>query len=368
MSHEIRTPMNGILGFSDLLKEPNLTGKKQQEYIKIIEKSGVRMLNIINDIVDISKIEAGLTEVNLKESNINEQIKYIYTFFKPEVEENGMQLFFKKSLVSKDAVIKTDRYKIYSILTNLVKNAFKYTNEGFIELGCRLNTDNKPAELEFFVKDTVIGVLKDRHEAIFERFIQADISSKMAYQGAGLGLSISKAYVEILGGKIWLETEEGKGSIFYFTIPYHTGSEEKNLVENLVPDNEANDYVKNLNILIAEDDKISRMLLTKTIKVFSKEIIEAMDGVEALEACKNNPDIDLVMMDINMPNMNGHEATRQIRQFNKNVIIIAQTANAFDSDRKEAMESGCNDFISKPIRKNELLGLINKYFNKEIIC
>lgn len=365
MSHEIRTPMNGILGFADLLKEPNLTSKKQQEYIKIIESSGVRMLNIINDIVNISKIEAGLMEVNLTESNVNEQIEYIYTFFKPEVEQKGMQLFFKKSLTSKDAVIKTDQEKIYAILTNLVKNAIKYTNEGFIEYGYRLNMDSKPAELEFFVKDTGVGILKDQQEAVFERFVQADSSNKMAYHGVGLGLSISKAYVEILGGKIWLESEEGKGSTFYFTIPYNTELEKKNLVENLVPDyDEANNYTKNLNVLIAEDDKISRKLLTKTIKVFSKEIIEAIDGVEALEACKNNPDIDLVMMDINMPNMNGHEATKQIRQFNKNVIIIAQTANAFDSDRKVAMESGCNDFISKPIIKNELLGLINKYFNK----
>lgn len=367
MSHEIRTPMNGILGFADLLKEPNLTSKKQQEYIKIIESSGVRMLNIINDIVNISKIEAGLMEVNLTESNVNEQIEYIYTFFKPEVEQKGMQLFFKKSLTSKDAVIKTDQEKIYAILTNLVKNAIKYTNEGFIEYGYRLNMDSKPAELEFFVKDTGVGILKDQQEAVFERFVQADSSNKMAYHGVGLGLSISKAYVEILGGKIWLESEEGKGSTFYFTIPYNTELEKKNLVENLVPDyDEANNYTKNLNVLIAEDDKISRILLTKTIKVFSKEIIEAIDGVEALEACKNNPDIDLVMMDINMPNMNGHEATKQIRQFNKNVIIIAQTANAFDSDRKVAMESGCNDFISKPIIKNELLGLINKYFNKQI--
>lgn len=367
MSHEIRTPMNGILGFADLLKEPNLTSKKQQEYIKIIESSGVRMLNIINDIVNISKIEAGLMEVNLTESNINEQIEYIYIFFKPEVEQKGMQLFFKKSLTSKDAVIKTDQEKIYAILTNLVKNAIKYTNEGFIEYGYRLNKDSKPAELEFFVKDTGVGILKDQQEAVFERFVQADSSNKMAYQGVGLGLSISKAYVEILGGKIWLESEEGKGSTFYFTIPYNTELEKKNLVENLVPDYDgANNYTKNLNVLIAEDDKISRILLTKTIKVFSKEIIEAIDGVEALEACKNNPDIDLVMMDINMPNMNGHEATKQIRQFNKNVIIIAQTANAFDSDRKVAMESGCNDFISKPIIKNELLGLINKYFNKQI--
>jgi len=234
MSHEIRTPMNGILGFADLLKEPNLTGQQQQEYIKIIERSGVRMLNIINDIIDISKIESGLTEVNLKETNINKQIDYIHTFFKSEVEEKGMQLFVKKSLALKDAVIKTDREKIYAILTNLVKNAIKYTNEGFIEYGYRLNTDSKPAELEFFVKDTGIGVPKDQQEAIFERFIQADVTAKMAYQGAGLGLSISKAYVEILGGKIWVESQEGKGSTFYFSIPYHTESEEKYLVENRV--------------------------------------------------------------------------------------------------------------------------------------
>ncbi|WP_291105166.1 MULTISPECIES: PAS domain S-box protein [unclassified Flavobacterium] len=358
MSHEIRTPMNGILGFADLLKEPNLTGEQQQEYIQIIEKSGARMLNIINNIIDISKIEANLVEVNIKPSNINEQTAFIYTFFESQTEKKGINLICKNGLPDERAIINTDKEKVYAILTNLVRNAFKYCDEGGIEFGYNL----KGKHLEFFVKDTGIGIPDNRQQAIFDRFIQADVTDTRAFQGAGLGLSISKAYVEILGGKIWVESEEGKGSTFYFTIPYNTESEEKNLVENVVPDDEANNYAKNLNILIAEDDKISRMLLTKTIKVFSKEIIEALDGVEALEACQNNPDIDLVMMDINMPNMDGHEATRQIRQFNKNVIIIAQTANAFDSDKKEAMESGCNDFISKPIMKNELLGLINKYF------
>lgn len=220
MSHEIRTPMNGILGFVELLKEPKLSGEEQQEYILIIEKSGERLLNIINDIVDISKIEAGQMAVNIKESNINDQIAYINTFFQPEFERKGLNYSFKNGLPSKDAVIKTDREKIYAILINLVKNAIKFTNEGAIEFGYELHKKNEHTELVFFVKDTGIGIPRDRQEAIFERFIQADISDKMALQGAGLGLSISKAYVEMLGGKIWIESEAGKGSAFYFTIPY----------------------------------------------------------------------------------------------------------------------------------------------------
>ncbi|MHB1148197.1 MAG: PAS domain S-box protein, partial [Lutibacter sp.] len=378
MSHEIRTPMNGILGFADLLKEPNLTGEKQLKYIKIIERSGARMLNIINNIVDISKIEAGLTEVNLKESNINEQIDYIYTFFKPEVEQKGMQLLFKKSLASKDSVVKTDREKLYAILTNLVKNAIKYTNKGFIEFGYHLKTDSKTAELEFFVKDTGIGIPKDRQKAIFERFIQADISDKMAYQGAGLGLSISKAYVEMLGGKMWVNSEEGnlpagkaRDTTFYFTLPYNTEPEEKIVAENVIPAdgarNHVNPEVSGLKILIAEDDEPSGMLITIALKMFSKEVLKVVTGVEAVEACRNNPDIDLILMDIRMPEMNGYEATRQIRQFNKDVVIIAQTAFALPGDREKAIEAGCNDYISKPFSQTVFTELMEKYFNKERI-
>jgi hypothetical protein len=185
MSHEIRTPMNGILGFSGLLKNPGLTGDQQLEYIRIIEKSGKRMLSIINDIIDISKIESGLMKPNIKKSDINEQIEYVYTFFKPEVEAKGMKLTFGNSLTAKDAIIKTDSEKLYAILTNLVKNAIKYTKEGSIEFGYILKATGKLAELEFYVKDTGIGIPKDRQTAIFERFIQADISDKMANQGAG---------------------------------------------------------------------------------------------------------------------------------------------------------------------------------------
>ncbi len=216
MSHEIRTPMNGILGFAELLKKPNLTGNEQQKYIRIIEKSGSRMLNIINDIIDISKIEVGLMKLDINETNINEQIEYIYTFFKPEVEAKGMKLMFKTTLSSQEAIIKTDREKVYAILTNLVKNAIKYSKEGKIEIGYK----KKDEVLEFYVKDTGIGIPKDRQEAIFMRFIQADIADKMAHQGTGLGLSITRAYIEMLGGKIWVESEVEIGSNFYFTLPY----------------------------------------------------------------------------------------------------------------------------------------------------
>lgn len=255
MSHEIRTPMNGVLGFAELLKNPKLTGEQQQEYICIIEKSGARMLNIINDIVDISKIEAGLMKLNIKESNVNEQIEYIYTFFKSEVEAKGMQLFFKNTLSAKEAIINTDREKVFAILTNLVKNAIKFTENGSIELGYNLITIENTPSLKFYVKDTGMGIPEDRQEAIFERFIQADIEK--GAQGSGLGLSISKAYIKMLGGEIWVESEEGVGSTFYFTLPYHAKQEEKISVENVLPSDKTVKHISNLKILIAEDDEVS---------------------------------------------------------------------------------------------------------------
>jgi signal transduction histidine kinase/ActR/RegA family two-component response regulator len=372
MSHEIRTPMNGILGFADLLREPELTGEEQQEYINIINKSGVRMLNIINDIVDISKIESGLMEVDIKKSNINEQIENIHIFFKPEVERKGMKIFFQNGLPAKEAIIKTDREKIYAILTNLVKNAIKFSDKGAIEFGYNLkmnvSTDSKgspieTAELEFFVKDTGIGIPKDRQEAIFHRFVQADIADKRASQGAGLGLSITKAYVEMIGGKLWLKSEEGKGSTFYFTIPYNSEPQEKSNTKNIVPDKTEN-QIKKLKILIAEDDEISEMLITKTVKTFSKEVLKARTGVEAIDVCRINPDIDLIMMDIKMPEMNGYDATRQIRQFNNKVVIIAQTAFVLKGDKEKAIKAGCNEYIPKPIDKMVLRELLQKHFIK----
>jgi len=362
MSHEIRTPMNGILGFTGLLKEPHLTGEEQRQYISMIEKSGDRMLNIINDIVSISKIEAGLMEVAVSATNINEQIEYIYNFFKPEVEQKGMQLSFKNTLPAKAALIETDREKVYAILTNLVKNAIKFTFAGSIELGY----EKKGGFLEFFVKDTGIGIPQDKKTAVFDRFVQLHVGDKRAFQGAGLGLAISKAYVELLGGKIWEESEEGKGSVFYFTIPYNAVTAEKSVIGNAVPAEipaeQKESQIRKLKILIVEDDEKSEILITIIVKNFNKEILKARTGAAAVDLCRDNPDIDLVLMDIEMPGMNGYEAAGQIRLFNKDVIIIAQTAYALAGDRAKSIAAGCNDYIAKPYNKTSLTVLLKKYF------
>jgi len=363
MSHEIRTPMNGIIGFAELLKEPDLKSENRQKYLEIIEKSGARMLGIINDIVDISKIEAGLMKLDIKESHIAEQIEEIYTFFKPEAEAKRINLSYTNSLSAKEAIIKTDGGKLYAVLTNLVKNAIKYTHEGSIQLGYNLKTEGKSKVLEFYVKDTGIGISPDRQKAIFDRFIRADIVDKMAYQGAGLGLAISKAYVEMLGGELWVESEKGRGSTFYFTLPYNAESATEATDQHSGPSGK-NDDVRKLNILIVEDDELSELFLEEIVKDYSKETLKARTGVEAVEFCRYNPGIDLVLMDIRLPEMHGHEATRQIREFNKEVVIIAQTADGLHEDREKAIMSGCNDYLAKPFSSKELQGLIQKYFGK----
>ncbi len=365
MSHEIRTPMNGILGFARQLKKPFLTGETQQKYIEIVEKSGTRMLEIINDIVDISKIEAGLMIIDLKKSNINEQIEYVYTFFKPEVEAKGIKLHFNTPLSAKDATIYTDREKVYSIFTNLINNAFKYSSKGSIEFGYTLKTDNEPVELEFYVKDSGIGIPKDRQKAIFERFIQADISDSMARQGAGLGLAITKAYIEMLGGRIWVESEEGVGSCFYFTLPYMVEMKEKNLAKDTSTNDKAiTPQFSGLKILIAEDDEISEMLIEAMCEAYSNVTLKAHTGSEAINIFRNNPDIDLVLMDIKLPEIDGYEVSRQIRQLNNDVIIIAQTAFGLAGDREKALKAGCNDYIKKPIKEDLFLELIQKHLKK----
>lgn len=215
MSHEIRTPMNGILGFSDLLKNPLLSEDEQNKYLQIIEESGNRLLGIIDDIIAISKIEANQVKPFVNQTDINEQLKFLFSFFKAETDKKNIQLISHCNEIQEPFYIETDREKIYAIVTNLIKNAIKFTETGSIEFGYTIEN----LFLTFYVKDTGIGISTDKYTSIFERFIQADNSNKRAFQGAGLGLSISKAYVEMLGGKIWLESKVNQGSTFYFNIP-----------------------------------------------------------------------------------------------------------------------------------------------------
>lgn len=303
-------------------------------------------------------------KVCITETDINDKIENLFNFFKPEAKAKNIQLSVKKTLSKNEKIINTDSEKVYAILSNLLKNAIKYTNEGAIEFGAGYETfSTGQKQLKFFVKDTGIGIPKNRQKAIFERFIQADIYDKMALQGAGLGLSIAKAYTEMLGGKIWLESEEGTGSVFYFTISDDKETEEKIVDQEDGTSTKVDKKIGNLKILIAEDDEPSEMFLSMIIEAYASEIFIAKNGLEAVEICRIHKDIDLILMDIQMPEMSGYEATRQIREFNKEVLIIAQTAFALSHDRQIAIDTGCNNYLSKPIKIEDLSSMIQKYFN-----
>jgi len=361
ISHEIRTPMNGILGFTSLLKTRCNTSEEQESYVDLIMQGGSRMLNTINDIVDIAKIETGHVQVKYSQVNINKELYELFMLFEKEAKSNGLLFNYSTTQPVNVVNVSADRTKFVAILTNLVKNAIKYTNKGSVEFGYKLNPLEVNAKFEFYVKDTGIGINEGRLAAIFEKFMQADISDIKAYEGSGLGLAISKVYVEMLGGEIWVESVEGVGSQFFFTMPYkrvQLGSE-KQVVDS------DNSFIKNLQglvVLIAEDDFIADAFLEATLKKLNCKVIHVKTGQDAIDECRNNTEIDLILMDIKMPNINGYEATIKIREFNKDVIIIAQTAYALSGDKQKALNAGCNDYISKPISSKILIDKIRKLF------
>ena len=356
MSHEIRTPMNGILGFTELLKKPQLTSTKKMQFIDIIRKSGERMLEIINNLLDIAKIEAEQTEVEYNTTSVNDLLDELAVFFKPEAERKNLVLKHKTALSSADALIVTDTTKLNQILSNLIKNAIKYTKEGQIEFGYI----QKDETLQFYVSDTGIGISPELQAKMFDRFRQAELDVSREYEGAGLGLSISKAYVKMLGGDIWLSSTPGKGSTFYFTIPYNKPSSEENKTNEEQEEN-MDGLPQNLTILVTEDDETSYMLIEEIIKDNRINLLRAENGKEAIEQVKNTPDINLVLMDIKMPDMNGYEATRKIKELRPELPVIAQTAFASNEDRQKAIEAGCSEYFPKPISSNELKNAIKKF-------
>ena len=360
MSHEIRTPMNGILGFSDLLKNPELNEVKQQKYIAIIAKSSKRLLSTLNNLMDVSKLETGQIHINYETININEELSSLFEFYKPEAESKGIHLRLSLEIHEEALVIQNDRSKFEAVVTNLLKNAIKYSQQGTINLGYTLKNN----EIEFFVSDTGIGIPKDRQNAIFQRFVQADIEDKQVFEGVGLGLSISKSYIEMMQGKIWVESEEDKGSTFYFTLPLINKNIEKpttKLIESI--EIELN-QPKKINILIAEDDDFAYEYLTIVLEGLFNSLYRATTGVQAIEICENHPDLDLILMDVKMPVVDGYEATRTIRKFNKSIVIIAQTAYALMGDKEVALEAGCNEYISKPINSAKLKKIVSTYFKQ----
>lgn len=354
MSHEIRTPMNGILGFAGLLKKPELEGKKREHYIEIIQKSGKRMLNIINDLINISKIEAGQEEVVLSETVLNDQLRFIHTFFSSEAELKGLTISLDCPLPDKETRIICDKEKVYAVLTNLIKNAIKFTDKGTIKIGYELKDDF----LEFYMEDTGIGIPRKQQESVFNRFAQVDTRLSSGYEGSGLGLAISKAYIKMLGGEIWLVSKENVGSTFYFTLPVirpQAISAKESVTQN---PQVADQNTKNIKILLADDDKNSQLLIQSLLSEDNYTILMAENGEEAVDLCRKNTDINIVLMDIKMPVMSGLTAAKYIKEFNPNLPIIAQTAYALESD-KEKYDPVFDGYLTKPIDESELRMLIN---------
>jgi PAS domain S-box-containing protein len=360
MSHEIRTPMNGILGFAELLKKPKLSGNQQKQYLEIIEKSGRRMLNIINDLISISKVESGQMEVYLTSTNINEQLDFLQNFFEPEARQKNITLHKHTSLASNKATISTDREKLYAILTNLIKNSIKYTESGKIDFGYTVEN----SRIEFFVCDTGIGIPKEKRKLVFERFMRADIGLSSRFEGAGLGLSISKAYVEMLGGNIWLDNNIENGTCFRFTLPMDNISimsdGKDNIKDTITIDSISLPHTK---ILVADDDDISLHYLATVLSSYNYEVCTAENGKEAVERCRNVKEICLVLMDIKMPVMNGVEATKEIKKFRPELPVVAQTSFALESE-KAKYSNLFDDYITKPIMASELKRVINNYLRK----
>ena len=359
MSHEIRTPMNGILGFSKFLENPDLTDVKKKYYINIIQNSANQLMRIIDDILEISKLGTKQVKTIDNEICLNDLLLEHFSIFDIKAKENKTPLYLNKGLLDKESVIFTDETKLNKILSNLLENALKFTSEGFIELGYQLKTDVEPVELEIYVKDTGIGIKQENQETIFNRFSQEEKSLERNVGGLGLGLSIAKENTELLGGKITLQSEKGKGSIFYVTIPYKPVKTE-NINNNNVKGTEK--HPKH-TILIVEDEEINYLYIDNLLENYQLNLktLHAKHGKEAVDICKENNEIDLVLMDLKMPIMNGFEATKKIKEFFPDLPIVAQTAYSTREEREQAFLAGCDDFISKPISEETLNKVIRKY-------
>jgi len=354
MSHEIRTPMNGIMGFSELLNDTDLGDEKRKYFVNIIKNSGKQLLQVIDDIIEISKLGTKQVKVYEEKVVLNNLLLELFSIFDTKAKENKTPLYFKKGLSDKKSTILIDSNKLNKILSNLLDNALKFTNIGTIELGYKLINNNKVPVLEIYIQDTGVGIKPEDQKLIFERFVRAGEDTAKEIKGLGLGLSIANENVLLLGGEINVKSKKGKGTTFLIQIPY----------KPVFVDNENQGFKDKQVFLIVEDEEVNYLyistLLVDLLKI-NCTIIHAKNGKEAIEICKNNPVIDLILMDLKMPVMNGFEASKEIKKRYPTIPIIAQTAYSTKAEKQRAIESGCSDFISKPISKESLYKVIKKF-------
>jgi CheY-like chemotaxis protein len=350
--------MNAIIGFASLLNEPDQDKNSQAEYVDVITQSCYNLLGIVTDIIEISNIEAGILSLNLKSTSLRTIIKAINSQFSNKISEKGIVFKINPEILTEEIILNTDEAKLKEILKNLLNNALKFTSRGVIELDYKVKGDF----IEFRVSDTGIGISLDQQKKIFERFYQVESEINRQYEGAGLGLSISKGYVNPLGGEIWVDSQPGRGATFYFTIPFVTGhkSDMPDVLITKLPKIIPAD-IKTL--LIVEDEEYNFKYIEAVLSPLNFRLIHAGNGQEAVDICKSDNSIDLVVMDIKMPVMDGYEATSIIKKIRPLLPIIAQTAYAFEADKENAINAGCDDYIAKPVKKQVLIDTIMKYLS-----
>lgn len=349
MSHEVRTPMNGILGFSELLNSKGITNEKRETFIKIIQNSSNQLLQVIDNILEISSLGTKQVKVFESEVCLNDVLVELFSIFDVKAKENKTPLYLKKELKDHQSTIFTDKLKLHKIINNLLENALKFTNQGSIEFGYHLTNNT----IELFVKDTGIGIEKSKHELIFKRFSQAEKGLSKNTGGLGLGLSIAKENTKLLGGTINLKSKVGLGSTFFVTIPY-----------NPVHLNENAENETKHTILIAEDEEVNYLYLETMLEDVINldcKIIHAKNGQEAVEISNENKNIDLVLMDLKMPVMNGFDAAKQIKERYPKLPIIALTAYSTEKERKQSLLAGCDEFISKPIPIETIQNMLDRH-------
>ncbi len=355
ISHEIRTPMNSILGFSSLLETPDISKESKSNYIKYINTSGIKLLKIIDDIIDISKLEAQELTININKCNLKELFDELLFIFSVN-NKAGVDLKMKIEK-SNNIIIYSDYRRLKQIMSCFIDNGLKFTEKGFVEFGYKI-LDSK---IQFYVKDTGIGLSEDKKKIIFDKFRQVEENYTRKYGGAGIGLAISKELVHLLGGKIEIESKEGEGTLFSFCLPYKPESNKKiNLINNNKP--ELMNW-KGKKIIVAEDEENNYFFIESILKHTKASILWAKNGEEVLELINAEYNPDIILMDVKMPKLNGNSTVKIIREKNINIPIIAQTAYALLDEQSQLLEYGYNDIITKPYNIKSLINIVAKYLS-----
>lgn len=359
MSHDLRTPMNAIVGFADMLRETNLNIEEKDKFLEAIIRSGDNLLRLVNDIIDISKIEAGELRLIMSECNLNQLIDDIELSTIQALGRHHKQrvkFYSQKGVPGDTFMILTDVTRLQQILTNLTGNAVKFTDEGFIEVGYRIES----SKLLFFVRDSGLGIPAEDQKLIFQRFGQASQFGDRNKSGTGLGLTISKNLVELMGGSIWLDSWPGEGTTFWFILPLLKAQkhEARNILE---PNLKQSIVLTGKTILVVEDVDTNYFYLSSLLNKLNCTVLRAANGQSAVDMGISDASIDMILMDIELPLKNGYEATREIKAVRPDLPIVAQTAFAMMGERERSEEAGCDDYMAKPIRKDQLINMVLKY-------